>query len=49
MMFRIALGFFSMVALWGQAMSTSQISGTIQDATGLSVPGADVRATQTWL
>jgi Carboxypeptidase regulatory-like domain/TonB dependent receptor len=30
---------------WGQA--TSQISGTVSDQTGLAVPGAEVKATQT--
>src|SRR6516225_854638 len=33
--------------LWGQAQNTAQIQGTVQDATGSSVPGAEVRATQT--
>ncbi len=33
--------------LWGQAISTSQIKGTVQDATGSAVPGAEVKATQT--
>jgi len=31
---------------WSQG-STAQISGTIRDASGLSVPGAEIRATQT--
>jgi hypothetical protein len=42
--------FLALVAagsLFGQAVSTSQISGTVQDASGLAVPGADVRVTQT--
>jgi hypothetical protein len=30
-----------------QAVSTSQISGTVQDSSGSAVPGADVKATQT--
>ena len=30
-----------------QAISTSQINGSVQDATGLAVPGAEVKATQT--
>jgi hypothetical protein len=30
-----------------QAISTSQINGTVRDATGLAAPGADVKATQT--
>jgi hypothetical protein len=33
--------------LYGQAISTSQINGTVRDASGLAVPGAEVRATQT--
>ncbi len=32
-------------ALWAQA--TAQINGTVRDASGLPVPGAEVRATQT--
>ena len=32
---------------WAQAISTSQINGTVQDASGLAVPGAEVKATQT--
>ena len=32
---------------WGQATSTAQISGTVRDSTGLAVPGAEVKATQT--
>jgi hypothetical protein len=30
-----------------QAVSTSQIKGVVQDASGLAVPGAEVKATQT--
>jgi hypothetical protein len=33
--------------MWAQAVSTSQISGTVQDSTGLAVPNAEVRAIQT--
>ncbi len=33
--------------LWAQSVSTSQIKGTVQDATGLAVPGAEVKVTQT--
>ncbi|MEQ1884509.1 MAG: TonB-dependent receptor [Bryobacteraceae bacterium] len=33
------------VSLWGQ--STAQIHGTVQDASGAAVPGAEVKATQT--
>lgn len=38
------LGFAGLV--WAQG-STAQISGTVRDATGLAVPGADVKVTQT--
>ena len=34
-------------AIWGQAVSTSQITGTVQDSSGSAVPGAVVKATQT--
>ena len=34
-------------AVWAQAVSTSQIKGTVQDSSGLGVPGAEVKATQT--
>ena len=45
---RIMLLGFSVIALaWSQAVSTSQITGTVQDASGLAVPGAEVKATQT--
>src|SRR5579864_3123110 len=33
-------------AAWGQS-STSQINGTIRDASGLAVPSAEVKVTQT--
>src|SRR5262245_6400915 len=32
---------------WGQAGSTAQISGTVKDASGAILPGAEVTATQT--
>src|SRR5581483_11002632 len=35
------------VLAWSQAASTSQIQGVVQDATGLPVQGAEVKATQT--
>jgi hypothetical protein len=38
---------FACASIWAQAISTSQINGTVQDATGLGVPGAVVQATQT--
>jgi hypothetical protein len=34
-------------AIWGQAVSTSQVSGTVQDASGAPVAGAQVRLIQT--
>src|SRR5580658_2544877 len=34
------------VGLWAQSQNTSQIQGTVLDATGAAVPGADVKATQ---
>jgi hypothetical protein len=37
---------FGSATLWSQAISTSQISGTVRDASGLAVPGADVKVTQ---
>ena len=44
-------GFLSLwVASWGHfacAQSTAQIQGTVRDASGAAVPGADVKATQT--
>ncbi len=33
--------------VWAQAVSTSQIKGTVTDASGLSVAGAEVKVTQT--
>ena len=35
------------ITAWGQAISTSQINGTVRDASGLAVAGAEVKATQT--
>lgn len=32
---------------WAQALSTAQINGNVQDASGLAVPGAELKATQT--
>src|SRR5579871_1797680 len=40
----LALATTSTIA-WGQ--STAQITGTVKDSTGLAVPGAEVKATQT--
>ena len=42
----VSCSFFSL-PLFSQAVSTAQISGTVQDSTGSSVPGAEVRVTQT--
>ena len=33
--------------IWAQAVSTSQIGGTVRDSSGLAVPAAEVKATQT--
>jgi hypothetical protein len=33
-------------AIWAQAVSTSQVSGTVQDATGAAIAGAQVKLTQ---
>ena len=34
-------------SVWAQAVSSAQISGTVQDSSGLAVPGATLKATQT--
>src|ERR1700728_2862514 len=34
-------------AAWGQAVSMSQIKGTVADQTGLAIPGAEIKLTQT--
>src|SRR5260370_25894888 len=44
---RICLFISVGVLAWGQAISTSQIQGTVQDSTGLAVPGAEVKVTHT--
>jgi hypothetical protein len=33
-------------AMFGQSVSTSQIKGTVQDSSGLVVPGAEIKVTQ---
>ena len=38
---------FVCAVVWGQASTTSQIDGVVRDSSGLAVPGADVKATQT--
>ena len=35
------------VLAWAQAVSTSQINGTVQDGSGAVLPGAEITATQT--
>ena len=45
---RFVLCFLGMVsATWAQAASTSQISGTVRDLTGASIPAATVKVVQT--
>jgi hypothetical protein len=39
--------FLCAATMWAQSQNTAQIQGTVQDATGAAVPGAEVRATQT--
>ena len=34
-------------AVWAQNITTANISGIVQDSTGLAVPGAEIKATQT--
>ncbi|MBZ5601424.1 MAG: TonB-dependent receptor [Acidobacteriia bacterium] len=41
------IGLCLCAGVWAQAVSTSQISGVVQDSTGLVVPGATVTVTQT--
>ncbi|MGA2715120.1 MAG: carboxypeptidase regulatory-like domain-containing protein [Bryobacteraceae bacterium] len=43
----VVLFVLSTAAVWAQAITTSDITGVVHDPTGLAVPGADVRATQT--
>ena len=43
----ICLYFAFAVLASAQAVSTAQIQGTVRDASGLAVPGAEIRATQT--
>ncbi|PWU05072.1 MAG: TonB-dependent receptor [Terriglobia bacterium] len=47
MSFRLLAGLLACAAVWGQAVSTSQISGTVEDATGAAVEAAEVKVTQT--
>src|SRR3989441_2534494 len=43
----VVLGISLGVLGWAQAVSTSQINGTVQDASGAVLPGAEITATQT--
>src|ERR1700719_2850601 len=38
---------FGCTAIWAQNITTANISGVVQDSTGLAVPGAEIKATQT--
>jgi len=42
----LCLTFAAAPSLWGQAVSTSQISGVVQDPSGANIPGANVKVTQ---
>ena len=49
-MSRISICFVAILVLFGLsvfAQSTAQISGSVQDASGAAVPGAEIKATQT--
>jgi hypothetical protein len=35
------------LSVWAQAVSTSQVSGTVQDSSGAAIPGAQVKLVQT--
>jgi hypothetical protein len=43
----LAIGLLLCAGAWAQAASTAQINGTVRDSSGLAVPGADIKATQT--
>ena len=43
----LLISVFSCAGLWAQSTSVAQISGTVQDMSGLGVPGAQVKVTQT--
>ena len=44
----LVIAFFAItLSGWSQAVSTSQIKGTVRDSSGAAVPGATVTATQT--
>ena len=43
----LVLGIFLLSgAAWAQSLSTAQINGSVQDASGSAVPGAEVKAMQ---
>src|SRR2546423_3803935 len=44
---RLSLCLACALFAWAQNISTSQIQGTVRDASGLAVPGAEVKVTQT--
>ena len=43
----LAFGVLSCRSLWAQAASTAQINGTVRDSSGLAVPAASIKVTQT--
>jgi hypothetical protein len=44
----VLFGFvLSCAGVWAQAVSTAQINGTVKDSSGLAVPGAEIKMTQT--
>ena len=43
----LLLGCCASATIWAQAISTSQIKGTVLDPSGSVVPGAEVTVTQT--
>jgi Carboxypeptidase regulatory-like domain len=43
----LSVAAFSIALAWGQSQNTAQIQGTILDASGAPVPGAQVAVTQT--
>jgi hypothetical protein len=46
-LYSILLGAFGAASLWAQAQNTAQIQGTVLDASGSAIPGAEIKATQT--
>jgi hypothetical protein len=45
---RLSVGFVGFIlAAWAQSVSTSQVSGSVQDASGAAIPGAQVKLVQT--